>query len=65
MGHGKTLSEAEKAKNSTLKDYLKLSNHQIAKEINQSEIFSKIAEIMEEIIKPADHQRFQRRINDD
>lgn len=37
MGHGKSLTEAEKAKISTLKDYMKLSNRQIAKEISRSE----------------------------
>lgn len=36
MGRGKPLSEAEKAKISTLKDYLNMSNRQIAKEINRS-----------------------------
>lgn len=37
MGHGKPLTEAEKAKISTLKNYLKLSNRKIAREINRSE----------------------------
>lgn len=37
MGHGKPLTDAEKAKISTLKDYLKLSNRKIATEINRSE----------------------------
>lgn len=37
MGHGKRLTEAEKAKISTLKDYNSLSNVQIAKEVNRSE----------------------------
>lgn len=37
MGHGKPLTEAEKAKITTLKVYLKMSNRQIAKEISRSE----------------------------
>lgn len=37
MGHGKRLTEAEKAKISTLKDYLSMSNRKIAKEVNRSE----------------------------
>lgn len=37
MGHGKPLTEAEKAKISTLKDYNKISNRQIAKEISRGE----------------------------
>lgn len=35
MGRGKPLNEAEKAKIATLKDYMNLSNRQIAKEINR------------------------------
>lgn len=37
MGKGQPLTEAEKAKISTLKDYVELSNRQIAKEIGRSE----------------------------
>lgn len=36
MGHGKRLTEAEKAKISTLKDYTSMSNRQIAKEVKRS-----------------------------
>lgn len=35
MGHGKPLNEEEKSKISTLKDYMNMSNRQIAKEINR------------------------------
>ena len=37
MGKGKVLTEVEKAKISTLKDYLKLLNRQVAKEIDHRE----------------------------
>ncbi|CAD7089195.1 unnamed protein product [Hermetia illucens] len=37
MGHGEPLTEMEKAKIATLKDYMIMSNQKIAKEINQSE----------------------------
>lgn len=37
MGHGKRLTEAEKAKISTLKEYTSMSNRQIAKEVNRNE----------------------------
>ncbi|CAD7091641.1 unnamed protein product [Hermetia illucens] len=37
MGHGKTLTETEKAKIAALKDYMNMSNRKIAKEINRSE----------------------------
>ena len=36
MGSGKQLTEAEKAKIGTLKDYNQMSNRQIAKEIGRS-----------------------------
>lgn len=39
MGRAKTLTESEKIEISTLKDYNKMSNRQIAKEISRSEFF--------------------------